>query len=150
MNLEMSSAPSPDSPHSLSPEILTSCSQVIVATMTPTFIYIWEATKLTSRFCHTFSCGSHKTMRGKIFLQNHCKCTKRTGGLSEHTFLWLCFHSIKEDASSFQTSFSNSATSWKSRSSWPLGSSKERKTLGLCESNKTERMHLLSTGITDI
>lgn len=49
MYLEMSSAPSPDSPHSLSPEIPTSCSQIIVATMTPTFIYIWEATILSKQ-----------------------------------------------------------------------------------------------------
>lgn len=36
MYLEMSSAPSTDFPHSPSPEIPTSCSQIIVATTTPT------------------------------------------------------------------------------------------------------------------
>lgn len=65
-------------------------------------------------------------MCGKIFFQNYCKCTKIRSGLSEHTFLWFCFHSIKEDALCFQTTFSNpagcGASSWKSCSSWPLGS----------------------------
>lgn len=47
-------------------------------------------------------------MCGKIFLQTHCTYSKKRAGFAKHTFLQFCSHIIREDALSFQMSFSNS------------------------------------------